>query len=193
MNSPQIEDGYTRIANELMEQVPKYKLNGTQLRLILVIWRYTYGFKRKEHEFSLSFLAEALQTSRSQVNRELTALIERNIVKVTGISKNRSRILMFNKHYSEWLNERRAPSVNVLENENTVSSKTSTTSTRSSKKKKKSARHRRTYAESDTYYKMAVYFHGKVKKMSESIGFNHASIAKADMQKWADEFRRSWR
>lgn len=118
---PQLEDGYTRIANELMEQVPKFKFNGTQLRIIIVIWRFTYGFKRKDHEFSVSFLAEAIDASRSQVDRELTALIDRNVVQVMGYGSTRSRILQFNKNYEEWSNERctrngvQAP--DVLQNE----------------------------------------------------------------------------
>lgn len=47
-----------------------------------------------------------------------------------------------------------------------------------------------TYSEDNLYYKMALYFHHKIVKMAEAEGFNHASIAKADLQKWADDFRK---
>lgn len=98
---PQLEDGYTRIANEILEQVAHLRLNGTQFRLLLIIWRYTYGYGRKEAELSLSFLASAIGASRSQVDRELTDLIRRRVIEVVPGS-GRSRMLRFNKDYNRW-------------------------------------------------------------------------------------------
>lgn len=99
---PQLEDGYTRLANEILEQIMKISLNGTQFRLVLAIWRYTYGFRRKTHTLSITFLAKAINASRSQVDRELTTLIDRNIIKVLGKVKG-VRELGFNKNYEEWI------------------------------------------------------------------------------------------
>ncbi|GAK01484.1 replication protein [Geomicrobium sp. JCM 19055] len=53
--NPQAENGYTRVANEIMEVVQEYKFSANELKIILCIWRYTYGFQRKEHSISLSF------------------------------------------------------------------------------------------------------------------------------------------
>ncbi|MCM3272591.1 replication protein [Paenibacillus elgii] len=104
MSGPQLEDGYTRVANEILEQLPRHKFNGTQLRIILVIWRYTYGFGRKESEFSLSYLSEATGISKRQIEREIDALIMRKVVLVVSeATGRRSRILRFNKHYHEWI------------------------------------------------------------------------------------------
>lgn len=99
--NPQLEDGYTRIANEILDQIMKVSLNGTQFRLILAIWRYTYGYQRKGHYLSIRFLAKVIGASRSQVERELSALIDRKIVKVLETG-NRGRMLGFNKNYTEW-------------------------------------------------------------------------------------------
>lgn len=200
MIGPQVEDGFTRIANELMEQVPKFKFNGTQLRIILVIWRYTYGFKRKEHEISLTFLSEAINASKSQVDRELTALIDRRVVEVVEGVPGKSRILRFNKNYSEWKNERctrnGGRSKGVLQNEEGASSALGTepsSKTRTKKEIKKNikkyTRQRKTYAEGSTYYKMALYFYEKVSAVAEAEGLNHLTI-KANLQNWADEFRK---
>jgi phage replication O-like protein O len=200
---PQIEDGYTRIANELMERVPKFKFNGTQLRIILLIWRYTYGFKRKDHGFALSFLAEATNTSRSQIDRELTALIERKVILVVKEASGvKPRVLRFNKNYEEWESKRVQRPRNgvqedsVLQNEDSVSAALGTlasskTSTKKERKKplKKNTRQQKTYAEDSTYFKMAVYFYEKVSAVAEAEGLSHLTI-KADMQKWADEFRK---
>lgn len=102
MANPQ-PDKFTKISNELLEQVPKFKLNGSQLRLILIIWRYTYGFGKKEAELSVSFLTEATEIAKRQVIRELTKLIEMNVIQVVSEQiGTRSRIIRFNKDYESW-------------------------------------------------------------------------------------------
>ncbi|MBD0381234.1 replication protein [Paenibacillus sedimenti] len=154
MANPQ-PDRYTKIANELLEQVPKFKFNGTQLRIILVVWRYTYGFRRKSHEFSLNFLAEATDAGRGQVDRELTALIERNVLKVISGNPGKPRVLQFNKNYEEWDNDRcplkrgqLIEETGVLENEDAVSSKTRTevsSKTRTKKRNKETLKKEEIY------------------------------------------------
>jgi phage replication O-like protein O len=177
MAGPQLEDGYTRIANEILEQVARHRFNGTQLRILLVIWRHTYGFKRKEHEFSLSFLAEAIGAARSQVDRELSALIGRNVLEVVAGGNGKPRLLRFNKDSGTWIN---GPPK--------VPEKPSAQPPKPPQAKKREKKARK-YSPDSTYYRMAAYFHQKIVDMAEKIGFNHASIAKADLQKWADDFR----
>lgn len=46
-----------------------------------------------------------------------------------------------------------------------------------------------TYSEDDQFYKMAKYFHGKVESVAKEAGVSHL-IAKANMQTWADDFRK---
>ena len=103
MADVQLENGYTKIANEILEHLALTKLSPTQFRLILVIWRYTYGFNRKDHEMSLSFLAEATGIHKQRIKQELDKLIESNIVIVTEEGTNsKSRKLAFNKDYDTW-------------------------------------------------------------------------------------------
>jgi phage replication O-like protein O len=192
---PQIEDGYTRIANEILENIMKVSLNGTQFRIVLAVWRFTYGFQRKEHDLSLSFLAKAIGASKSQIDRELSALIERNIITVVGAGERGSRVVTFNKNYCEWTDctpRRGLYSTSSTEVSSTVRTEpysTLSTKKEKTKEKNKKTRQRRTYAEDSTYFKMAVYFHSRVKAVAEAEGLTHL-IIKADMQKWADEFRK---
>ena len=103
MPSPQKENGYTAIANEILDEIAKIQLNGTQARIILVIWRFTYGFQRKEHELSESFISRATDIHKKQIQRELNELIESKLILVTKQATfNTSRVLKFNKNYSEW-------------------------------------------------------------------------------------------
>jgi len=99
----QLEHGYTKIANEILERLALTKLSPTQFRLILVIWRYTYGFNRKDHAMSLSFLAEATGVHKQRIKQELDKLIESNIIIVTEEGTySKSRKLAFNKDYDNW-------------------------------------------------------------------------------------------
>lgn len=108
MANPQ-PDQFTKLSNELLNMIPKYKFNGTQLRLVIVIWRYTYGFNRKHHEFSLSFLLESLGLTHKQlkqVKREVDRLIELKVfTELRKPTKNSSRVLSFNKDYEQWMIE----------------------------------------------------------------------------------------
>ncbi|USK46321.1 replication protein [Cytobacillus oceanisediminis] len=174
MASPQTKNGYTRIANEILEKIAKTDLNGTQLRIVMVIWRYTYGFSRKEYEISLAFLAEAIDTLRGHVDRELTNLINRKIINVVGIGKRRGRILSFNKNYEEWSDrpvnqiEEPAPPPKIVK------------PTKEAKAK---------YTEDNSYYRMALYFYKRVSIVAKDAGVGHL-IAKANLQSWADDFRK---
>lgn len=99
--SPQLENGYTRIADEILEKIAKLKLNGTQFRILLIVWRYTYGFSRKETDLSVSFFANALDVSKRQIQRELKSLIEHGILlEVSKPSFNATRVIKFNKNFS---------------------------------------------------------------------------------------------
>ena len=102
MANPQ-PDQFTRISNELMEKIPRFRFNGTQLRIIFVIFRFTYGFNRKEADLSLKFIAEATEIHRMQIKRELDHLIDSKVIKVTENLISRSkRNLSFNKDYDQW-------------------------------------------------------------------------------------------
>ena len=68
MANPQKENGYTPIANEILEQLVRLPLNGTQWDIIIVICRYTYGYSRKEHPVSESFIAKVTGISKRHIS-----------------------------------------------------------------------------------------------------------------------------
>lgn len=171
MASPQLEKGHTRIANEILSEIMKVSLNGTQFRLVMVIWRYTYGFSRKDTKYgmSISHLADLINGERSQVNRALKTLIDENIIIVNGEDGKGARILAFQKNHKLWGKQEVAPS---------------------SKKEDKSKTNKELKYDSDnTYFKMAVYFHSKISVVAKDAGVEHL-IAKANLQRYADDFRK---
>ncbi|MBZ9537053.1 replication protein [Cytobacillus oceanisediminis] len=104
MADVQLEHGFTKIANELLEHMATIKLSPIQYRLIFVIWRYTYGFNRKEHKFSLSFLGNATGYDQRQLQRELAKLEERNIIS-QKVRNGVPRIISFNKNFDKWVDD----------------------------------------------------------------------------------------
>ncbi|MBG9756747.1 hypothetical protein ABD89_13740 [Lysinibacillus sphaericus] len=171
MANPQLKNGHTRIANEILEEIMKLNLNGTQFRLLLAIWRYTYGYQRTTNDISTSFLTRAINANRTQVSRELATLIDRNIVSVIGIGSKGGRKMGVNKNYEEW--DEQLPSKEVAPE--------IPAQTKQVKKPK--------YDEENTYYKMAVYFHEKVSVVANEAGISHL-IKKSNMQSWADDMRK---
>ena len=125
MHGPQLEDGYTRIANEILEAIYQTKFNATQLKIILLIIRYTYGFNRKSHDISLSFIEKATGISKRYVSSELNQLIENRVVIVYENHTNtQSRRIGLNKNYTEWGIRSNLPQ---LKNPSTVEEKQDTT------------------------------------------------------------------
>jgi phage replication O-like protein O len=107
MASPQIENGYTKIANELFEVLYRTEglLKGSQGQMILAIIRKTYGFNKKEDLISISQLCEATNLSKRTIIYTLQQLEAKNIIKITRQSKEKlkeTNCISFNKDYETW-------------------------------------------------------------------------------------------
>ena len=103
MVNPQKENGFTPISNELLEAIYSSPFNATQLKIVMVVCRYTYGFSRKEHYLSESFIAKAIGTTRQHTLRELNKLIGKNvIIVIKSYTGTTPRILALNKYYDKW-------------------------------------------------------------------------------------------
>lgn len=100
MRTPQTEDGYTRIANELLEAFTTLDASGSAWRVFMVVLRKTYGFHKKEDKISLTQFGEMSRLSRMSVCRGLNELVEKNVLSV----KKEGYINKYSvqKDYSGW-------------------------------------------------------------------------------------------
>ncbi len=113
MANPQKEDGYTPIANQLLEAVYGANFTATELKTILFIMRYTYGFSRKEHQFSLTFISKGVGVSKRYASSAIAKLIEDKVlIVVKEHTDTQSRIIKLNKNYNLWKNRSTVPQVN---------------------------------------------------------------------------------
>ncbi|OLS39109.1 replication protein [Bacillus sp. MRMR6] len=104
MADVQLEHGYTRIANDILEHIARIKLSPTQYRILFLVWRCTYGFQKKEHDMSLSFISEGTGLDKRNIRRELKVLEDKKIIH-QNIKNGSYRKLSFNKNYDQWLVE----------------------------------------------------------------------------------------
>lgn len=99
----QLENGYTRLANELMDVIAMTKFNGSQFRIVLAVIRYTYGFNRKSADMSVSYLAKATGLPERHVRKEVNRLIDGKVfIEYKEPTETSSRELGLNKNHSEW-------------------------------------------------------------------------------------------
>lgn len=99
---PQLENGYTKIADAILENIAKSKLNGTQFRILMIVWRSTYGWGKKSYSLSEGYLSKATGIHKQQIKRELKEMIEKGIlIEVKSPTAITSREIQFNKCYTE--------------------------------------------------------------------------------------------
>ena len=105
MASPQKENGYTSIANELLEQIYRRRFSASQLKILLLVIRFTYGFNRRTATLSNTFIAAGTGMHEITVSKEVGTLLRDNVLKLyKKPSFHSSRIIGINKDYDSWLN-----------------------------------------------------------------------------------------
>ncbi|MFC3768319.1 replication protein [Paenibacillus sp. GCM10012303] len=205
MANPQKENGYTGVANEILDQIVQKPFNGTQFRIVIVVWRNTYGYHRKDHEMSIDYIAQATGIHATQVKREVKKLIDQNVITVVReATKNRSRVIGFQKNYDLWfggtdsLPQPDSWGNGFTPSEGTDSPPREGTNPPPNKERKENSKERNTslprnkktpYSEDSIPYRQAVYFHKKIMVHAAANKVDHL-VKDAPLQKWADEFRK---
>ena len=99
-DTPQLENGYTKIANEILDALIKYRIPGEQVQVLLYILRKTYGFNKTNDRISNSQFVSATGMKKGNVSRAVKNLVSKNIV----IKSDNKYIptYRFNKNYKTW-------------------------------------------------------------------------------------------
>lgn len=91
-----LDDGFTRIANELLEAVMHAGLSQHQLLVFMAVMRKTYGFNKKSDWVSNEQLSELTGILPHKCSAAKSVLVKRGILTHTG------RVIGINKTVSEW-------------------------------------------------------------------------------------------
>lgn len=106
MASPQLENGYAQISNEILEAFARYPSLGSEaFQVLALVLRYTYGFHRKSAELSISFIAKGTGMKRANVVRATERLVSKRIL------VHEKSALSLNKNHDEWVVSKRIPSI----------------------------------------------------------------------------------
>jgi phage replication O-like protein O len=96
MANPQLEDGYTPIANEILESLVRTHLSSNQWRVLLCIIRRTYGFHKKVDYIANRQIVEATGLCKAVVSRALHDLNDLSLIVRTG------KLIGFQKDWGKW-------------------------------------------------------------------------------------------
>ncbi|MEF2282122.1 replication protein [Klebsiella variicola] len=91
-----LDDGFTRIANELLEAVMHAGLSQHQLLVFMAVMRKTYGFNKKSDWVSNEQLSELTGILPHKCSAAKSVLVKRGILTQAG------RVIGINKTVSEW-------------------------------------------------------------------------------------------
>ena len=102
MANPQLEDGYVRIANELVEKgFMRLKLSPNEWQILWVVIRKTYGWHKENDPISVGQFVGKTGMKRRHVSRNLKKLVDRNIL----LKNDKGYINKFGlqKDYEKWV------------------------------------------------------------------------------------------
>jgi len=111
---PQKENGYTAIANEILDILCKTKLASGERQILDVILRKTYGFNKKQDRISYQQFEDATTLKRRAIIYVVQNLQAKKMIKVwknRNDEQNEPNLYQFNKDYDEWVVQNSAPQV----------------------------------------------------------------------------------
>jgi phage replication O-like protein O len=100
MKNSQTEHGYTRIANELLDEIIKFDFSKRECKVLFAIIRKTYGYNKIEDDLGLSQLAIMTGIKKPHISTTISDLVNINV-----IYRNEGKfahLLGINQNYSEW-------------------------------------------------------------------------------------------
>jgi len=100
MANPQIKDGFTKIANELLEARARIRIPGEAGQVLDVICRQTYGYHKKEDAISLSQFCLKTDLPKVAVCKAIRKLIDMNLITKKG--NDAIKTYSINKDFTTW-------------------------------------------------------------------------------------------
>lgn len=100
--TPQLEDGYTKLADELLEALCRARLGGREMAVVLAVIRKTYGWQKKRDRVAASQLAKMTGIPRAKIPTLLRSLEAKNIIRIENSGQGRIPTLSILKDHRKW-------------------------------------------------------------------------------------------
>lgn len=98
--TPQLENGFTRIANPILEKIALVNLSPYETRTIMALWRKTWGWGKREDRISITQFQRITGLDRRNQVRALVRLEKRKLV--NRRKTKRTTVYSFQKCYERW-------------------------------------------------------------------------------------------
>lgn len=99
MASPQVENGHTRVSNELLEAIYRFPFSSAQLRFVLWVMRSSFGWSRKKTEAkSLAELNDETRVPKASVGWAIVTLLKAGVIMKDDMGR-----YSLNKNFDEWM------------------------------------------------------------------------------------------
>lgn len=108
MARPKLENGYSPIANEILEALAKVNISPGETRILNTIIRNSYGWKRKEAKLSLNDFEKATGINKKHLNRyigggkDTNGLIEKKMINRITRTGDKKPSYSIQKDYEKW-------------------------------------------------------------------------------------------
>lgn len=102
MASPQIEEGYIKIANEIMDALCRIRIPGEEMQILNAILRKTYGWQKCEDAIALSQFVEMTGMNKPHIIQSIKGLLLKKVITVTEKGNSFAKVYKFNKDYDKW-------------------------------------------------------------------------------------------
>ena len=102
MADPQLENGFTTVADELLEALALASLSAREYALVLAIIRRTYGWRKKKDQIAASQLAEATGIPSGKIWGLVRGLEEKHVVTVHRPGPGKIVTIGIQKDHSKW-------------------------------------------------------------------------------------------
>jgi phage replication O-like protein O len=112
LENPQLDDGYTKIANPIMDALARTQFSGYERRVLDFIFRKTYGWNKKSDQISLTQFVEGTGIDKKNVIHAISKLVSRHFILKHGVERHtidgveihtkKPATYEINKHVGQW-------------------------------------------------------------------------------------------
>ena len=96
MANPQLEDGHTRIANELLDKLIRLHISPNQWQILFFVIRKTYGYRKKVDYITNTQIVHGTGIHKAHVSRAMSSLVNRKVLTREG------KLIGLQKDYDTW-------------------------------------------------------------------------------------------
>ncbi len=187
MASPQKENGFTPIANEIMQALAKIRIPGEARQVLDAILRKTYGWGKSEDQISLSQFEQMTGLARPSICRAINKLLRMNIIIKKGNAKSLftkkgndiTSVYSIQKNHEDWHTLTKKLTL-INQNANVKHVNKSANLTLTKKRHTKESIKESIYSHNSTEFRLSKYLFSFIKE-------RHSNHQEPDFQKWAKQ------